>query len=384
MRVGRRAAPGGDEDGAQEERPHRVEGREHDQDHEERRGDRQRSARRRRAEAPSGGARPGVGGRGGVACGVHGGVAAGPGRRAARSRGGGAVLGRPGGGRPRRVHARDGRLHRRQTSTRGRPFRFADRRVIACFRGASRAARRGRPAVASDGAARCRRTGVGQREQQLAWEAAGARRRGCPWRWRRRDPRPRVVSGAPLTQGMASDGELYEVFLDAALSDLAGARGAALNIRRGSCAARPGGRVAGRGATSRAGHRGGVRGADRRAWDRLQGRARASDRRAPGRTDPARERVKGDRRVAYDLRPFVDELASISADASDRVRLAMRLRHDPERGIGRPDEVLAELADRAGAIETVEIRRTALVLAAPKGVERAAAPPPFRAARRGR
>ena len=199
-----------------------------------------------------------------------------------------------------------------------------------------------------------------------------------------RVPRPRVVSGAPLTQGMASDGELYEVFLTRRCPIWQVREALAVNLPEGHAlldledvwlgeAPLPGrvigavyeALIAGPGIVSR------------------DGLARAIDELLAARTLP-RERVKGDRRVAYDLRPFVDELASIPADASDRVRLAMRLRHDPEKGIGRPDEVLAELADRAGAIETVEIRRTALVLAAPKGVERAAAPPPFRAARRGR
>ena len=87
-----------------------------------------------------------------------------------------------------------------------------------------------------------------------------------------------------------------------------------------------------------------------------------------------RQRPKGDRSVVYDLRPFVDALA-IADDAgtdvtrsdvagSRTVRVAMRLRHDPEKGVGRPEEVLAELGERLGApLEVVACRRTRLVLA---------------------
>lgn len=59
-----------------------------------------------------------------------------------------------------------------------------------------------------------------------------------------------------------------------------------------------------------------------------------------------RQRPKGDATVAYDLRPFLDAIV-IESFLSGAV-LRMTLRHDPERGIGRPEEVLAELADRAG------------------------------------
>jgi radical SAM-linked protein len=59
-----------------------------------------------------------------------------------------------------------------------------------------------------------------------------------------------------------------------------------------------------------------------------------------------RQRPKGDATVAYDLRPFLDALV-IEPFRSGEV-LRMTLRHDPERGIGRPEEVLAELGERAG------------------------------------
>ena len=75
-----------------------------------------------------------------------------------------------------------------------------------------------------------------------------------------------------------------------------------------------------------------------------------------------RERRKGDRTVAYDLRPFLDALDATTAAGTTCV--VMRLRHDPEKGVGRPDEVLAELGERLGSsLEPVELRRTRLLLA---------------------
>ncbi len=59
-----------------------------------------------------------------------------------------------------------------------------------------------------------------------------------------------------------------------------------------------------------------------------------------------RERAKGDSIVAYDLRPFVDGLAVRRGDQGATL-IMMTLQHDPERGVGRPAEVLAELSVRA-------------------------------------
>jgi hypothetical protein len=59
----------------------------------------------------------------------------------------------------------------------------------------------------------------------------------------------------------------------------------------------------------------------------------------------------------YDLRPLVDHVAvegggadaGTGANADVPVVLRMRTRFDPERGAGRPDEVVAALAELAGA-----------------------------------
>jgi hypothetical protein len=223
-----------------------------------------------------------------------------------------------------------------------------------------------------------------QRDLQLAWEtcvlASGlpvAVGDGEP-------PRPRLVSGAPLTPGMASDGELYELFLTRRCPIWQVRDGLAAGLPAGHqlvdledvwlgepplpgrvLGAEYGALIAGPGVTSRdaLGHA-------------IDGLLSASS--------LPRERAKGERRVAYDLRPFVDRvwLLPAPADEAEGTTLAMRLRHDPEKGIGRPEEVVAELADRVGPFEHVRIWRTGLVLAEPKGVERASSPMPPRGPRR--
>ena len=61
-----------------------------------------------------------------------------------------------------------------------------------------------------------------------------------------------------------------------------------------------------------------------------------------------RERQRGERTVAYDLRPFIEAVA-VEPGPDGAIDVVMVLRHDPEKGIGRPDEVLAELGERSGA-----------------------------------
>ena len=61
-----------------------------------------------------------------------------------------------------------------------------------------------------------------------------------------------------------------------------------------------------------------------------------------------RERQRGERTVAYDLRPFIETVA-VEPGPDGATDIVMVLRHDPEKGIGRPDEVLAELGERSGA-----------------------------------
>ena len=75
-----------------------------------------------------------------------------------------------------------------------------------------------------------------------------------------------------------------------------------------------------------------------------------------------RRRTKGDRGVDYDLRPMIESLV-VRPDGASTV-VVMTLRHDPAKGVGRPDEVLAELGDRLGAAITgVHLTRERIVLA---------------------
>ena len=80
-----------------------------------------------------------------------------------------------------------------------------------------------------------------------------------------------------------------------------------------------------------------------------------------------RERMKGSGPVRYDLRPFIEALEVRSAPAPEAITLRMALRHDPERGVGRPDEVLAAIASRmdVGTLPTSDVVRERLVLAPP-------------------
>jgi hypothetical protein len=79
-----------------------------------------------------------------------------------------------------------------------------------------------------------------------------------------------------------------------------------------------------------------------------------------------RERQKGAATVTYDLRPFIDELevAATGEETPARFVVRMRLRHDPEKGVGRPDELLAALGDAIGApLPVSSLVRERLVLA---------------------
>lgn len=205
---------------------------------------------------------------------------------------------------------------------------------------------------------------AGQREQLTAWEHA-LTRSGLPVAGLdATPPRPRFAVAAPLAASIPGEAELVDVWLVE--------RVPAWRVREGLSASMP------------AAHR------LLDAYDvwpgapALPGQVAASVYRAEARhedVDPAalatacddvlacrtleRERAKGGGTVRYDLRPFIEAL---DVDAQgDVVALRMTLRHDPERGIGRPDEVLAALADRMGdSAPTVSaLVRERLVLAPP-------------------
>ncbi len=74
-----------------------------------------------------------------------------------------------------------------------------------------------------------------------------------------------------------------------------------------------------------------------------------------------RVRQKGGREVAYDLRPLV---AGIAVLGGPPTVLRLRVRFDPERGSGRPDEVVGAIADRLGhPIAAADTVRERLLLA---------------------
>ncbi len=74
-----------------------------------------------------------------------------------------------------------------------------------------------------------------------------------------------------------------------------------------------------------------------------------------------RERARGSGVVRYDLRPLVE---SIRVEAGPPLRLRIRTRFHPERGSGRPEEVVAALAELARLpAEVASTVRKRLILA---------------------
>jgi radical SAM-linked protein len=193
---------------------------------------------------------------------------------------------------------------------------------------------------------------LGQRELSDAWlsaiQAAGlplARTEGAT-------PRPRMSFGAPLQAGMAAEGELIDVVLTE--------RWPAWQLREALEPVLPigwrlirtedvwlgGPPLAGR-----------VAAADYRitlasASDVIAGdleRACATLLEAPR---LPRERAKGDRLVAYDLRPLLLDVRV--RHAGPPVVIVARTRFHPELGTGRPEEVVAALADELGITLVVD------------------------------
>ena len=77
----------------------------------------------------------------------------------------------------------------------------------------------------------------------------------------------------------------------------------------------------------------------------------------------ARTRTKGGRPVEYDLRPLLSDV-TIDSDGPP-VALGISVRIDPQLGTGRPEEVVAALAERCGVdgLEITVLTRTRVVLA---------------------
>jgi hypothetical protein len=86
-----------------------------------------------------------------------------------------------------------------------------------------------------------------------------------------------------------------------------------------------------------------------------------------------RARAGGDR--AYDLRPLLADIGPAAPDASGSTPLRITTRLDPALGSGRPEEVVAALADELGRpLEIKSIVRIELVVADPRRVAPPARP----------
>ena len=216
---------------------------------------------------------------------------------------------------------------------------------------------------------------LAQPDQQSAWEAA-LLASGLPVVGQDLEPpRPRIAFAATLGVGLPAERELADLFLAERLP-VAGVRSALeATLPEGHRlvelhdvwlgeAALPGQVVA---ADYRAAVRvgasadGGESPVGREAPVGAVGVVAEAARRLLTASSLPRTRDKGGQRVAYDLRPLLadisvievpgstpDDLAGPAASERNLVQLRIRVRYDPERGVGRPEEVLAALATIAG------------------------------------
>ncbi len=197
------------------------------------------------------------------------------------------------------------------------------------------------------------------RELTDAWEQA-IEATGLPLHRAVGRPRARVALGAPLPLGMAAEHELAEIVLTEVLP--------VWRVRDALIGRLPAGWTlvdlhdVWLGSPALAGR---VSGADYRVVvdgpaDHDAVAAAASDLLRAERLP--RTRLKGDSSVAYDLRPLLAEIGVL--DPGPPIVLHVRTRFHPELGTGRPEEVLAALADRLGCPLTIfSITRESLILA---------------------
>lgn len=165
-------------------------------------------------------------------------------------------------------------------------------------------------------------------------------------------PRPRIVFGAPLPLGMMAEHELADLFLAERLT-------ATEFRRRVAVGTPPGYRVLQAHDTwtgapalapqlAAADYRLLLLGAEDPALSAAAAWLMAADR-------LPRERRRESKAIAYDLRPLLIELRTSTSPAPSSgsstepvAALWMRLRHSQEEGSGRPDEVVAAIAERLG------------------------------------
>jgi hypothetical protein len=97
------------------------------------------------------------------------------------------------------------------------------------------------------------------------------------------------------------------------------------------------------------------------------GRLRAAAERFLAAESLPRTRDKAGRSVEYDLRPLVADVQVLRVElaaARPVAALRIRTRFDPERGVGRPEEVVAALSEMAGVPITVAtVLRERVILA---------------------
>jgi radical SAM-linked protein len=200
-----------------------------------------------------------------------------------------------------------------------------------------------------------------QRDVERAWEAA-VRDSGLPWAPAAARDVPRIAFGAPLPVGVAGDAELVDLFLARRLPMVA--------VREALGPVLPlGDRIVDLydvwlgepGLPSL------VVGADYRLTISEPSSDQQATAQAVARMNAAVtievERRKGDRVRTVDLRRLIDELA-VELGADGGLVLTMRLRHDPDLGNGRPEDVLGALqAFGAPRMDPVTIVRERLRLA---------------------
>lgn len=190
---------------------------------------------------------------------------------------------------------------------------------------------------------------LAQREQLAAWEAALVAS-GLPLAGLNLPaPRPRIVVAVPLPVGMAAEGEL----LDLLLVD----RRTVADVRTALEASMPQGHHlvdvhdVWLGEPSLSGQ---VTAADYRVDIAVRpglpdGAAlQAAIDRLIGATTLPRTRDKGGRSVDYDLRPLVASVDILPRAPDNSPALRIRTRFDPQRGVGRAEEVLAALSELVG------------------------------------
>jgi radical SAM-linked protein len=199
-----------------------------------------------------------------------------------------------------------------------------------------------------------------QRDLADAWEEALAGS-GLPVAWTdAATPRIRLSFGAPLPVGVAGEAELIDLYLTGRWPTWRVREQLSARLPAGwtlvdlydvwlAGPALPGRIVA---ADYRVALGGGVSAAAVEA---------ACARLLAARSIP-RDRMKSGASVRYDLRPLLADVAMVATGPPVVVRA--RTRFHPELGTGRPDEVIAALAEAAGEpLEAASIVRERLVLA---------------------